>query len=166
MSPQRALVALEGLLIATHAMVTACEEKAYLDCKYGLIAETPVPSPLELRRQFVSENEPMLYIADCPTSDEQRRPPLFLNKRSCRRSSDAMTLWRSQIDAHCVCEQGPHMMSRPGPKSGTRSSKCSRSLDQNNTCSSWCEGWVPKRRVRGKPTTRYAVNFTRAEALR
>ena len=71
MSPQRALVALEGLLIATHAMVTACEEKA------KLFTETPAPSPLELSRQFVSENEPMLYIADCPASVEQRGPAPF-----------------------------------------------------------------------------------------
>ena len=58
------------------------------------------------------------------------------------------------------------MMSRPGPKSGTRSSHCSRPLDQNNTCSSWCEGCGPIRRVHGKRPRRYAVNTSRAEALR
>ena len=86
-----------------------------------------------------------------------------LNKGSCLRSSDAMTLWRSQIDAHCVCKQGPHMMSRPGPKSGTGSSKRNRSLD---AFSSWCESWVPSRRAPKKPPTRYAVNFAGAESLR
>ena len=89
-----------------------------------------------------------------------------LNKGSCRRSSDAMTTWRSQCDAHCALKQGPKMMSRPGPKSGTRSSHCSRPLDQNNTCSSWCEGCGPIRRVHGKRLRRYAVNTSRAEALR
>ena len=86
-----------------------------------------------------------------------------LNKGSCRRSSDAMITWRSQCDAHCALK--PKMMSRPGPKSGTRSSHCSRPLDQNNTCSSWCEGCGPIRRVDGKRPRRYAVNTSRAEAL-
>ena len=89
-----------------------------------------------------------------------------LNKGSCRRSSDAMTTWRSQCDAHCALKQGQKMMSRPGPKSGTRSSHCSRPLDQNNTCSSWCEGCGPIRRVHGKRPRRYAVNTSKAEALR
>ena len=89
-----------------------------------------------------------------------------LNKGSCRRSSDAMTTWRSQCDAHCALKQWPKMMSRPGPKSGTRSSHCSRPFDQNNTCSSWCEGCGPIRRVHGKRPRRYAVNTSRAEALR
>ena len=89
-----------------------------------------------------------------------------LKTGSCQRSSGAMTLWRSQIDAHCVCKQGPQMTSRPGPKSGTKTSKCSKSLDQNNTCSSWCEGRGPIRKAPGKRPTRYTVNFTRAEALR
>ena len=77
-----------------------------------------------------------------------------------------MTTWRSQCDAHCALKQGPKMMSRPGPKSGTRSSHCSRPLDQKNTCSSWCEGCGPIRRVHGKRPRRYAVNTSRAEALR
>ena len=90
-----------------------------------------------------------------------------LNKGSCRRSSDAMTTWRSQCDAHCALKQGPKMMSRPGPKSGTRSSHCSRPLDQNNTYSSWwCEGCGPIRRVHGKRTRRCNVNTSKAEALR
>ena len=89
-----------------------------------------------------------------------------LNKGSCRRSSDAMTTWHSQCDAHCAPKQGSKMMSRPGPKSGTRSSHCSRPLDQNNTRSSWCEGCGPICRVHGKRPRRYAVNTSRAEALR
>ena len=99
----------------------------------------------------------MLCIADCPLR-------CSLNKGSCRRSSDA-TVLRSQI-VHCVCNQGPQLMSRPGPKSGTRSSKCSRFFDQNNSCSLWCEGGRPSRKVHGKRPTRYAVNISRAEALR
>ena len=82
------------------------------------------------------------------------------NKGSCRRSSVAMVIWWSQIDVCCVCSQGPQIMSRPGPRSGTRSR---RFFAQNNTCSSWCEGCGPIRRVHGKP--RYAVNNTKAEAL-
>ena len=89
-----------------------------------------------------------------------------LNKGSCRRSSDAMATWRSQCDAHCALKQGPKMMSRPGPKSGTRSSQCSKPLDQNNTCSSWCEDCGPIRRVHRKRLRRCAVNKSRAEALR
>ena len=77
-----------------------------------------------------------------------------------------MTTWRSQCDAHCALKQGPKMMSRPGPKSGTRCSHCSSPLDQNNTCSSRCEGCGPIRRVHGKRPRRYAVNTSRAEALR
>ena len=77
-----------------------------------------------------------------------------------------MTSWRSQCDAHCALKQGPKMMSRPRPKSGTRSSQCSRPFDQNNTCSSWCEGCGPIRRVHGKRPRRRAMNNPRAEALR
>ena len=98
----------------------------------------------------------MLYITDCLASDEQRGPPLFLEQG----------VVPTEIDAHCVCKAGPQMMSRPGPKSGTRSSQCSRPFDQNNTCSSWCEGGGPIRGVHRKRPTRYAVNITRAEALR
>ena len=68
-----------------------------------------------------------------------------LNKGSCRRSSDAMVTWRSQIDVRCVCNQGPQTLSRPGLKCGTKSSKNSRSFDQVYTCSLWCEGWGPIR---------------------
>ena len=89
-----------------------------------------------------------------------------LNKGSCRRSSDAMNTWRSQCDSHCALKQGPKMMSCPGPKSGMRNSQCSRPFDQNNTCSSWCEGCGPIRRVYGKPRRRRAMNNPRAEALR
>ena len=89
-----------------------------------------------------------------------------LNKASCRRSSDGMVNWQSLLDVRCVCNPGPQTMSRPGPRSGTRSNKCSRSLDQNNTCSSRCEGWAPSRRTPGKLPTRYVVSNTTAEALR
>ena len=57
-------------------------------------------------------------------------------------------------------------MSSPGPKSGTRSNKSNKFFDQNNTCSAWCEGYGPIRRVDGKPPTRYALNNTETEALR
>ena len=76
-----------------------------------------------------------------------------LNKGSCRRSSNAVVLWRSQIDARCVCNQGPQMMSRPGPKSGTRSSKCSRSFKPEQYLLLVCEGGGPIRRVHGKRPT-------------
>ena len=91
----------------------------------------------------------MFYIEDCPASDEQRGP--------CRRSSDAMVMWRSQIDMRCVCNQKPHMMSQPGPKPGTRSSNSNRTFDQNNTCS-----------LRGprEATYKICLNNTTAEALR
>ena len=108
----------------------------------------------------------MLHNADCPASDEHRGLRSCLNKGSCRRSSDALTTWRSQCDAHCALKQGPKMMSRPGPQSGTRSSQCSRPLDQNNICSLWCEGCEPTRRVHGKRPRRRAMKSPRAKALR
>ena len=71
-----------------------------------------------------------------------------------------------KMDVRCICGQGPQIMSRPGPKSGTRSSKSSTFFNQNNACSSSCEGWGPVRRVLGKPPAGCAVNNTNLEALR
>ena len=106
------------------------------------------------------------WSSDVSSPTRMRGLRCSLNKGSCRRSSDAMSTWRSQCDSRCALKQGPKMMSCPGPKSGTKNSQCSRPFDQNNTCSSWCEGCGPIRGVYEKPRRRRAMNNPRAEALR
>ena len=60
-----------------------------------------------------------------------------------------MVIWRSLIHVYHVCNHGPQMTRRPGPKSGARTGKSNKSLDQNNICSLSCEGSGPIRKVRG-----------------
>ena len=100
MSPQRGVAELGSLLIATHAMVTACEGKLSLAGRTGFLLRHLHQIPWSF------EVSPSTRMSICHTSQiavqvvNRGGLRCCLSTGSCRRSSDAMTmiLWQSQID--------------------------------------------------------------------
>ena len=80
MSPQMAFVALGSLLIAPKPWLQPVKGKLSLTALAGFLLKHLHQMPWSSGVSFSYKTEHMLQIADCPASDGQLGPPLFLEQ--------------------------------------------------------------------------------------